>query len=282
MLKMKKFNLHSHSSFCDGKNTLEEMALAAIDRGLCCFGFSAHAPVPFENTFALREQDVAAYLSEISRLKAKYADKIHLYASMEFDYITDTVEDIRQRAEAYGLDYIIASVHQVKEKGKEAMWFIDGGKQETWDNGLRDVFGGDVRCGVETFYSQSVAMIHKVKPDIVGHFDKVKMHNKERCFSQNDPWYKELVMWLIEEAAAENLICEVNTRGLYKGRTDDFFPSTEWIREAAIKGLRMTISTDCHKTGEVDLLFEQAVQAMKEAGHKYVWLFDGEWKAEKL
>ena len=47
-------------------------------------------------------------------------------------------------------------------------------------------------------------------------------------------------------------------------------------------GLRMIMSTDCHKIEEVDLLFDQAVQAMKEAGHKYIWLFEGEWKAEKL
>lgn len=279
---MKKFNLHSHSSFCDGTDTLEEMALSAMDKGLYCFGFSAHAPVPFENTFALQARNVDAYLSEIRRLKEKYADKIHLYASMEFDYITDIVEDIRQRAETYGLDYVIASVHQVKEKGKDAMWFIDGGKQETWDSGLRDVFGGDIRRGVETFYSQSVAMIHKVRPDIVGHFDKIKMHNKERFFSQNDSWYKDLVMWLMEEALSENCICEVNTRGLYKGRTDDFFPSMMWIKEAARMGLRMTISTDCHKAGEVDLLFDRAVHALKDTGHKYVWFFDGEWKAEKL
>ena len=144
---MRKFNLHSHSSFCDGANSLEEMALSAIDKGLCCFGFSAHAPVPFENTFALQTHDVEAYLSEIRRLKEKYADKIRLYASMEFDYITDTLEDIRQRAEAYDLDYLIASVHQVKAKDQDGMWFIDGGKQATWDKGLRDVFGGDIRRG---------------------------------------------------------------------------------------------------------------------------------------
>ncbi len=279
---MIKFNLHSHSTFCDGKSSLEEMVLSAIDKGLEVFGFSAHAPVPFDNTFALPIEDKRAYLQETCRLKAKYADRIRLYTSMEFDFIPDVVEDIRTKAQEDGLDYVIASVHQVKEHGKEPMWFIDGGKQETWDAGLQEVFNGNARQGVECFYSQSVEMVRKARPDVLGHFDKVKMHNKERFFSQSDPWYVDLVEWLMQEAKLNDCICEVNTRGLYKQRSDDFFPSMKWIRRTAEMGLRMTVSTDCHKADEVDLLFSDGVEAMRECGHKEIWYFDGEWKAQSL
>ncbi len=279
---MKRFNLHSHSWFCDGKNTLEEMVLAAIERGLYCFGFSAHAPVPFENNFALKIEDQEAYLQQTRSLKEKYADKIRLFTSMEFDYITDITEDICPRAEAMGLDYIIGSVHQVKERGKEESWFIDGGKQEVWDEGLAKTFNSDARKGVEQFYLQSIEMLKKSTPDVIGHFDKIKMHNKERFFSQQDSWYKDLVKTLLEEIKNQDCICEVNTRGLYKGRSDDFFPSMQWIKEAAEMGIRMTVSTDCHNVSEVDLLFDQAIEALKQSGHKYVWYFDGQWQAEKL
>jgi histidinol phosphatase-like PHP family hydrolase len=47
-------------------------------------------------------------------------------------------------------------------------------------------------------------------------------------------------------------------------------------------GIRMTVSTDCHNVSEVDLLFDQAIEALKQSGHKYVWYFDGQWQAEKL
>lgn len=279
---MKRFNLHSHSLFCDGKNSLEEMALAAIEKGLYCFGFSAHAPVRFENNFALKQENQEAYLQEARRLKEKYADKIRLFVSMEFDYITDIEEDIRQRADSLGLDYVIASVHQVKESGKEGHWFIDGGKQEVWDKGLVEYFNSDIRKGVECFYFQSIEMLKKSHPDVIGHFDKVKMHNKERFFSQQDPWYCDLVMNLLEEIKKQNCICEVNTRGLYKGRSDDFFPSVKWIKQAAQMGIRMTVSTDCHNVNEVDTLFDQAVETLKECGHDYIWYFDDGWKAEKI
>ena len=36
------------------------------------------------------------------------------------------------------------------------------------------------------------------KPDIIGHFDKIKMHNQDRYFSEDEPWYRDLVMELLD------------------------------------------------------------------------------------
>ena len=41
-LSMIRQNLHTHCTYCDGKNTLEEMVLAAIDKGFSSLGFSSH------------------------------------------------------------------------------------------------------------------------------------------------------------------------------------------------------------------------------------------------
>lgn len=277
---MLKFNYHSHSLFCDGKNTLEEMALSAIEKGLKYFGFSAHSPVPFENDFALQYHDIDNYLNEIKRLKEKYSDKIKLFSSMEFDYIPEVSENIRERAELYQLDYIISSVHLVA--AQNGLWFIDGSKQESYDNGLRDCFGSDIKKGVKAFYSQTNEMISRVEPDIIGHFDKVKMHNKDRYFKEDEPWYVDLVMESLDTMKKHNTICEVNTRGLYKGRSNDYFPQTHWVKALAEKNIHVTISTDCHKSDEVDNLFAECWQHLKDCGHKEVWYFDGKWKPTKL
>ena len=88
---MKRFNLHSHSLFCDGKNSMEEMALAAIEKGLYCFGFSAHAPIPYDNDFALKYEEQDAYLQEARRLKEKYADRLK-EASLDW-HLEETQEE---------------------------------------------------------------------------------------------------------------------------------------------------------------------------------------------
>ena len=39
-------NLHQHTTFCDGKNTPEEIVLEAIKKGFGAIGFSGHCHMP--------------------------------------------------------------------------------------------------------------------------------------------------------------------------------------------------------------------------------------------
>ena len=40
---MIKANFHTHTTYCDGKNTPEEMVQAAIALGMTAIGFSGHS-----------------------------------------------------------------------------------------------------------------------------------------------------------------------------------------------------------------------------------------------
>jgi histidinol-phosphatase (PHP family) len=278
-----KFTYHSHSNFCDGKNTLDEMVLSAIEKGLTHYGFSSHAPVPFANNFAIKQDEVQKYLQQCQMLKEQYQDKIKLYVSMEFDYITDIIEDINSQASDYNLDYIIASVHMVRSKDTNNMWFIDGSKQQTYDDELQSVFGGNIRKGVETFFEQTNAMIKNVKPDIIGHFDKIKMHNHERYFSENNKWYEDLVMQTLESIRENHkTIIEINTRGLYKGRFNDYYPSRKWLKRINEMKIPVTISTDCHNVTEIDSLFAEAWKMLSDEGLKEIWYYEDKWKPAAL
>ena len=81
-LIMQLFNLHTHTNFSDGKSTAEEIVQEAIRQGLKIIGFSDHSPVPFENTFAIRNDNVQNYVDTIKSLKEKYKDQIKIYCSM--------------------------------------------------------------------------------------------------------------------------------------------------------------------------------------------------------
>ena len=48
-----KINLHSHTTFCDGKNSAEEMVVSAIDHGFDVFGFSGHSYTPFDESYCM-------------------------------------------------------------------------------------------------------------------------------------------------------------------------------------------------------------------------------------
>ena len=66
-------NLHTHSTFCDGKSTPEDVVLSAIEKGFCSIGFSGHAHIDFDQSYCMRDTD--GYIAEIKRLKDKYKDK---------------------------------------------------------------------------------------------------------------------------------------------------------------------------------------------------------------
>ena len=46
-------NFHTHSVFCDGDNTLEEIATSAIEKGFTALGFSGHGFTPFDTRYCM-------------------------------------------------------------------------------------------------------------------------------------------------------------------------------------------------------------------------------------
>ena len=76
-------NLHTHTTFCDGKNTPEEIVLHALERGFVSIGFSGHGYTPYDLRYCMKDTD--SYIAEIQRLKNKYKNKIQIYLGIEED-----------------------------------------------------------------------------------------------------------------------------------------------------------------------------------------------------
>ena len=100
-----KCNLHTHTRFCDGKDTAEEVVLAAIERGMETIGFSGHSGLPFSTTWTMKQEKTKEYQKEILRLKEVYKDQIHILLGIEQDILTGIPD--------YPYDYVIGSVHCV-------------------------------------------------------------------------------------------------------------------------------------------------------------------------
>ena len=271
---MELFNLHTHSHFCDGKEEPEAYVKQAIELGFHTLGFSSHAPVPFENNFSLKEEKMEEYFSTIRDLGKKYKDKINILLSMEIDFIPGITREFAEFSKEGNLDYTIGGVHLVRNEEKENLWFIDGSKQETYDEGLQKLFNGHIRNGVEAYYGQIREMVATQKPDITAHLDKIKMHNKNRFFSEEEGWYKDLVWKTLKYISSEsNCIVEVNTRGLYKKRSETFFPSPTILEQVHHLKIPITLSSDAHQPQELDGYYAEALKLLKEIGFKELICF---------
>ena len=70
-------NYHTHTTFCDGKSTPEEVVLSALNKGFAVIGFSGHGGfVTAENVYG--RTDIDAYQQEILRLQEKYKNDIQI------------------------------------------------------------------------------------------------------------------------------------------------------------------------------------------------------------
>lgn len=271
-------NLHTHSHFSDGKASPEAVVKSALDQNINCLGFSDHAPVPFENSFSIKPGQLNNYCTEIRRLRFEYAQGIDILLALEIDYIPGLMENFGAFKKASALDYVIGSVHLVGQNDPENLWFIDGPLVETYDDGLTRFFGNDIQKAVSAFYRQTNQMIENETFDVIGHFDKIKMHNQNRFFTEDEKWYQKLVFESLELIKAHDLIVEVNTRGLYKKRAQDFFPSTWILKELLKMDIPVIVSSDAHQPEELQLLFSEAHQALLATGHKKTMRFtQGKW-----
>ena len=87
---LNKQNLHVHSNYADGKNSLEELIVEAIDKGFDSIGFSEHSYMPFSSyPYQMNVEGTEVYKKEVASLKLKYKDKIGVYCGMEFEYYSD-------------------------------------------------------------------------------------------------------------------------------------------------------------------------------------------------
>ena len=273
---MQNFNLHTHSVYSDGKSQPREIVEEAVRQGLTTLGFSEHSPLPFDNNFSVKAADMPRYVAEIAQLKEEFKGKIDLYCALEADYITGVSEPFAVTKEKYHLDYLIGGVHLVIDKVPELVegpalseniWFIDGPKWEVYDEGLQKFFDGDIRRAARRFFEQSNEMIENEQFDIIAHFDKIKMHNRDRYFHEDEPWYRKLALETLDLIREKGLVMEVNTRGIYKKRYNGFYPSSWLMEEACKMGVPAIISADAHHFSEITLEFGAAEGALKRAGY---------------
>lgn len=271
---MNYFNFHTHTKYCDGKADPEDYVLAAIENRMTALGFSCHSPLPFENGYSIKENNIESYVSEIRSLQEKYKKQINIFLAFEFDYITGLSENIEPLRRRMNADYVIGSVHMIRNKENNKLWFIDG-PERNYINGLQEVFDSDIKKAVKAYYDQISEMVSSQKPDIVGHVDKIKMHNKNRFFSEKEQWYREYTYHLLDVIKENGCIVEVNTRGIYKKRCDSLYPGNDILREILKREIPITISSDAHLPQELTAYFDEAVMTLKEIGFKTMKCFSG-------
>lgn len=238
---MARRDLHTHSCFCDGKNTPEEMVLSAIEKGLDCIGICAHSPVDFDRDYFLPAERFGEFQKELARLKEKYADRIEVLCGIELDIFSEV--------DTTGFDYIIGSVHYVEADGEYIS--VD----ESFDvlrNGCEKHFGGDYLALAESYYATLANVAEKTGCDIVGHFDLITLNNDEnRMFDETNPRYVSAWKAAADALLKSGKVFEINTGAVWKGRREVPYPAPAIQEYIASKGGKFIMNSDAHKAEHI-------------------------------
>lgn len=249
-----KSNLHSHTQFCDARNSMEEILQAAHEAGFSVWGFTPHAPIRLESPCNMSMTDVPEYLKEIERLRNKFPD-MKVLAGMEVDFIDENNGPASPEVKGYGLDYVIGSVHFIPNQNGE-YHDIDG-SPERFKKCLHEYFEDDLMYVVKTYWIQVQKMIKAGGFDIIGHIDKIALNASYIDPEiENSSEYKRLAEETIDLAIKKGRAIEINTKHYNKyGR---FFPHPRYWKRIKECGINMPVNSDTHYADLVEAGMKEA------------------------
>ncbi len=270
-------NYHGHCNYCDGHDEIEAYVKKAIDLKMDAIGISSHAPLSFPSEWNMPAYKLDDYFKEIDDLKEKYSGEIPVYKSLEVDYIPNLMSPIHADILKANLDYTVGSVHFIGQMNDGTHWAVDAPADE-FIKGLQETFNGDIKRAAIRYFELQREMLEIATPDIIGHLDKIKMHNKTfNLFDEDDQWYVDEVMKTLELCKEKNVIVEINTKAYY--RDGHLFPGPEYFSALKRLNIPITINSDAHHPDRLLLGFDEVASLLIEAGFTHLTeLVNGQWE----
>ncbi len=249
-------DFHTHTFFCDGKNSPEEMILSAIEKGMKTLGFSMHSFAEFDLAVYSDPQALGKYKAEVKRLKEKYKDKIEILCGIE--------QDIYTQPEDKDFDYVIGSVHYVKI-GEEYLP-LDLSKEVLLDAVNRG-FGGDVYSFAEWYFGAMEKVVEVTGADIIGHFDIIRKFDEDGdIFDQKHPRYIAAYTKAVKALVKHGKPFEINTGAISRGYRSTPYPSEDILRCIYENGGKVILSSDSHRKDTLCFEFEKWGKLARKIG----------------
>lgn len=269
-------NLHTHSIYCDGQNSIEENILYAIEKEFISLGFSGHSYLYFDEG-CMSQENTIKYLEDIKKYKKIYKDKIQIYAGIEGDFYSNLNKETDKDMH---LDYRIGSVHCIcddSDVNNKKYFSIDMSKLK-FDEALNHFNG--IKTLIELYFDNVISMVKNQKPDIVGHLDLPRKYNFNKdYFTEEEDWYLDKVNEVLDVIKDSDCIIEVNTRKMSKDNMNACYPNINTIKEILKRDISLTINTDAHSIKGLDYFYSEAVEQLKNLGVKSIkMLIDNSFK----
>jgi len=283
--------IHTHTTFCDGKDDIETYCRTAYEKGLACIGFSSHAPITaktgLKTSWNLPDEKLPEYIESVLDAKIRWEGKLPVYLGLEVDFIEGTMGPSDDDYREMDLDFIIGSVHYVVPPN--GMLFTVDDSYENVYEGISKGFDGDPMGMVEAYYHSVASMILAGGFDVLGHSDVVRKNNVgDTLFPEDDDFYLEQIITLAGIMKEAGIPAELNTGGMIRDATKDCYPSLDLLTLFRGNDVPIVINADAHKAQDLDGFYDLAQKTALSAGYTETVIFKGRkdgkavWEGVKL
>ena len=254
---------HIHTNYSDDcEYPMEEVVKDAISMGAKEICITDHTDygvktdwdsgeeVVYKAGMARLNVDYPRYYEEIIRLQNKYGDKITLKLGMEFGVQMHTMDRYENLFKKYPFDFIILSLHQVKDLEIWCKEFQEGKSWQEYN---------------EQYYQEMFALVQNYKNySVLGHIDFITRYDDNGIYPFEK--VKPIIEEILKTVIADGKGIEVNT-SCYRYGLDDLTPSREILRlYRKLGGRIITIGSDSHKKEQLCIYIEKTMQELKKLG----------------
>lgn len=254
-------NMHTHTDFSDGADTVEANVIRAIELGMPTLGISDHCYTYFDTSYCVQADRLADYKAEVRRVAEKYGDKIDVLTGIELDGFAR----LPDRAD---YDYIIGDCHYVDTP--DGYRAVDLDKNDFIDTAKR-YFGGDIVAMAVSYYRSYAETVCPMRPDILGHIDLI---TKYSLVDITDRRYVSAAIETLEAALAVTPVIELNTGAISRGYRCDPYPADFLLDEIKRLGGKILLSSDCHAAKDLTCWFDSAEQLLLSRGIRSVVIYN--------
>ena len=263
---------HVHSEFsADSDYEMEEVVKDAISFGLdeICFtdhvdygimldvGVDAKVPRYDENGEPYRNVDYPKYFEKIEYLQNKYQDQITIRKGFEFGLQMWHLDEYHKLYDAYPVDFIIHSNHQVNDVEIFLPEFFEGKSQKEYNR----IYYEEILRTVTNFKDYSV----------LGHLDAFNRYDPKGACPFDD--FSDIVYEILKIVIKDNRGIELNTSNERYG-VKDLTPCRDILKMyKELGGEIITIGSDSHVKEHLGYHIEYGKEELKKLGFRYFCTF---------
>ena len=258
---MRYSNLHTHTVYSDGKNTVRENIEAAIAASMISIGFSDHSYTDFDLSYCIKKEKLGEYINEVRALGREYENRIEVYLGYELDGFADMKD-----RELY--DYTIGDCHYVRTC--DGYMTIDH-SDKNFCILLDQYFGGDALALAREYYATYAERIPIIRPDVLGHFDLVTKFGR---MPEEDRAYRSAAREALEAALATTNIIEMKTGAISRGYKA-LYPAGFLLDTVRENGGKILLSSDSHSKQNLTFYFDEALEILRANRFKSIVMLKG-------